>query len=65
MPHIFERSYRSANARQLRPDGSGLGLPIAEALARAHGGHIEIESKPNHGTTVFLWLPIITERAIN
>ncbi len=65
MPHIFERSYRSANARQLRPDGSGLGLPIAEALARAHGGYIEIESKPNHGTTVYLWLPIITEWAIN
>ena len=61
MPHVFERSYRSASARQLRPDGSGLGLPIATALARAHGGYIEIESKANHGTTVYLWLPIIIE----
>ena len=61
MPHIFERSYRSASARQLRPDGSGLGLPIANALVKAHGGYIEIESKPNHGTTVYLWLPIITK----
>ena len=63
--HIFERNYRSASARKLRPEGSGLGLPLAGALVRAHGGHIEVKSQPNIGTEVYIWLPITNERIIN
>ncbi|HXH02695.1 MAG TPA: nitrogen regulation protein NR(II) [Candidatus Competibacteraceae bacterium] len=40
-----------------RADGSGLGLPIAQALVSQHGGLIECQSRP--GETVFtLYLPL-------
>ncbi|MFH1147664.1 MAG: PAS domain S-box protein [Pseudomonadota bacterium] len=37
--------------------GSGLGLTIAYAIVRSHGGHIYIESELGAGTTVFIYLP--------
>ncbi|MCG6955092.1 MAG: HAMP domain-containing protein [Gemmatimonadetes bacterium] len=40
-----------------RPDGTGLGLPIARRIAEAHGGELAVESKPGAGTTVTLRLP--------
>jgi two-component system nitrogen regulation sensor histidine kinase GlnL len=44
-----------------RPDGTGLGLPIAQSLINMNGGLIEWESRP--GNTVFtILLPIETER---
>lgn len=40
-----------------RPEGSGLGLPIAQSLVHQQGGLIEFSSKP--GETIFtIWLPI-------
>ena len=42
-----------------RPDGTGLGLPIAQDLVNQHHGLIECRSEP--GKTVFtLLLPIET-----
>jgi signal transduction histidine kinase len=40
-----------------RTEGTGLGLPIAQRIATAHGGSIEIESRPDHGTRVTVRLP--------
>ena len=37
--------------------GHGLGMTIIQAIVRAHGGKIDIESKPNIGTTVTVALP--------
>jgi signal transduction histidine kinase len=37
--------------------GSGLGLSIVQAIARAHGGEAAIDSAPGHGTRVRVWLP--------
>ncbi len=37
--------------------GSGLGLSIVRAIARAHGGEATLESWPGHGTRVRIWLP--------
>ncbi len=48
---VFERFARSRDDR----GGMGLGLPIAQAIVRAHGGSIRIAS--NHGTTVTMSLP--------
>jgi signal transduction histidine kinase len=41
--------------------GSGLGLSIVQAIARAHGGQATLESWPERGTRVRIWLP--TRRA--
>ena len=40
-----------------RMDGLGLGLPIVEGLVELHGGTMEIDSAPRHGTTVTLFFP--------
>ncbi len=42
---VFERFYRGAAARQLRPDGAGLGLSLAETLTRRHDGTITIANR--------------------
>jgi signal transduction histidine kinase len=53
----FEQFYRSADARRLAPDGSGVGLYAARGLMRAMGGDIGIESRLGAGTTVALTIP--------
>jgi signal transduction histidine kinase len=40
-----------------RYEGTGLGLPLARALAELHGGGLELESTPGQGTTVCVILP--------
>jgi two-component system OmpR family sensor kinase len=40
------------------PANSGLGLAIVAAIASAHGGRAALESAPNAGTTVRLWIPL-------
>lgn len=40
-----------------RAGGSGLGLFLSRALAAAHGGTLELESRLGHGTTAILSLP--------
>jgi two-component system sensor histidine kinase KdpD len=55
--HAFEQFYRSADARRLAPDGSGVGLYAARGLVRAMGGDIVLDSRLGAGTTVTITLP--------
>jgi two-component system, cell cycle sensor histidine kinase PleC len=41
-----------------RHEGTGLGLPIAYALARLHGGDLRIDSRKGAGTRVSIILPV-------
>jgi two-component system cell cycle sensor histidine kinase PleC len=40
------------------PEGTGLGLALARALAQLHGGTLKIESVEGRGTTVTVVIPI-------
>lgn len=57
LPFIFERFYRVDAARDRAAGGAGLGLAIARALIEVHGGRIDAESAPGHGTTITFRLP--------
>ena len=54
---LFERFYRSADARSSERQGSGLGLAIARAIVEAHGGRIWAEANPGRGGLVVFEIP--------
>lgn len=58
--HVFERLYRGARARAMRPSGTGLGLAIARWIVDAHGGTIRLESGQGGGTVATVTLPART-----
>ncbi|HVM16380.1 MAG TPA: HAMP domain-containing sensor histidine kinase [Gaiellaceae bacterium] len=53
---IFERFTRGG--RRGRTDGAGLGLSIVRAIADAHGGRVELRSRPGAGSTFTIVLPV-------
>ncbi|WP_326549821.1 sensor histidine kinase [Micromonospora sp. NBC_01813] len=57
LPKLFDRFWRADTSRSRSTGGSGLGLPIARQLARAHGGDITITSTPGRGTHATVRLP--------
>lgn len=54
---VFTKFHRSANAKQLEPNGSGLGLFIARNIIKRHGGEIGVESSIDRGSTFWFTLP--------
>lgn len=55
VPHLFERFWRGSGGRDKA--GSGIGLAIVAELARVHGGSVEVETAPGHGSTFRVLLP--------
>jgi len=49
--HLFTKFYRAENARKARPDGTGLGLFMAQKVIIAQGGSVIFSSKENDGST--------------
>jgi two-component system, OmpR family, sensor histidine kinase KdpD len=56
LSRIFEKFYRGKGQRD-RVDGTGMGLAIAAAIMRAHGGSIEVKSRPGEGSVFTFRLP--------
>jgi len=56
VPLLFEKYHRGTTSREI--EGTGLGLFITKVLVEAHGGHIEVETAPDHGANFSLVLPL-------
>jgi two-component system sensor histidine kinase MprB len=55
LTHVFERFYRSPEARAT--PGSGLGLAIVRQIAENHGGRVAAARAPGGGALLGVWLP--------
>ncbi len=55
-PTLFERFVRGDSSRSRAAGSTGLGLAIVDAVTTAHGGSIEVNSKPGR-TRFALTLP--------
>lgn len=60
LPHVFDRFFRSAEARS-KP-GSGLGLAIVKQVAESHGGWVRAENAPGGGARVTMSLQAVSRR---
>jgi len=56
---IFNRFYRTDEARSRYKGGSGLGLAIVKEIIKSHNGTIEVKSKIDHGTEFIIRIPKI------
>ncbi|WP_178024706.1 cell wall metabolism sensor histidine kinase WalK [uncultured Paenibacillus sp.] len=58
LPYLFDRFYRTDEARTRHTGGMGLGLAIAKEFVSNHKGSLEAESRPGEGTAFIVTLPI-------
>lgn len=54
--HIFEKFYRGKRHRSFI-HGTGMGLPIAKAIAESHGGTMRAVNRPGQGSVFTFLLP--------
>jgi len=63
---IFQRFYRADPSRaRVDGEGSGLGLSIVDAVMRAHGGSVSVQSELGQGATFTLFFPISSLEIVN
>jgi signal transduction histidine kinase len=55
LAHVFEKFYRVPSAR--KQGGAGLGLAIVREIVQAHGGKVEVASRPGEGSVFGFTLP--------
>jgi two-component system sensor histidine kinase CiaH len=62
LKHVFDRFYRADDSRSKPTTGGfGLGLSIAKMISDVHKGTIVISSRPSHGTTATIMLPLASK----
>ena len=59
----FDQFFRGEHARQMVPDGSGIGLYAARGLVEAMHGHLTLSGEPGEGATFTITLPARAHRA--
>jgi two-component system sensor histidine kinase SenX3 len=59
LDRVFERFYRTDQARSRQTGGTGLGLSIVKHIAENHGGDVRVWSRPARGSTFTIRLPEI------
>jgi len=52
LPRLFEPFHST------KPNGTGLGLATSHTIVERHGGHINVASEVDQGTTISVWLPV-------
>jgi signal transduction histidine kinase len=57
LPKIFEEFYRTANARAICPQGTGVGLAIVKRMIENYGGEVWVESESGRGSKFTFMLP--------
>jgi signal transduction histidine kinase/FixJ family two-component response regulator len=57
IPRLFDRFYRGEGMRARTYEGSGIGLALVQELAKLHGGHVEVESALDRGSTFTVTIP--------
>ena len=55
---VFEEFYRTPQAKEMEPHGTGLGLPLVKRIVETHGGTIEVESALGQGSRFTFRLPV-------
>lgn len=58
LPRVFDPFFRTEDARRGTAGGVGLGLAVAERLAKALGGRIDVESTFGEGSRFSVRLPV-------
>ena len=57
--HLFTKFYRADNAKEARPDGTGIGLFMCKKVVDAQGGSVVFESEAGKGSTFGFTLPLV------
>jgi signal transduction histidine kinase len=58
LSRVFDRFWRSERSREMRQEGSGIGLALIKRLLEAQSGRIEVESELGQGSTFRFCLPL-------
>jgi signal transduction histidine kinase len=62
IPLLFQKFTRIDNELSRRVGGSGIGLYLAQELAKAHGGEITVDTTARKGATFTLTIPGVVQQ---
>lgn len=57
---VFNKFYRVEQGNIHTVKGFGIGLSYVKAIVEGHGGQIRIASKQDAGTTISIYIPLVT-----